>query len=536
VPGDREDIEVFRHTNRVVVKIQRSNYSYQLSEPVNLLTYRQSTQWHETVIAGPVPNCAGNRGNSFPGIYCYNPAGNAEWVVMVDGPVDWSECKLGVSPLADALELGLFSTGAIDPQVSLKLWHSTPSDSPSQWNALETLVAKSFALLPLPARPDYTPDWVELASACLAGLSSQGQHSLAQQLGGVAYHSMLDERKSPYAQPKPYIELIPQVSIARALHRAMQKTPVEDASGISQKLVERVIPQFFNSELSVFENTYSGQMRTHQKRAPRVSRKKAQGSRRSHNVVLETWYALSNLSDILYLCEAFPAADLRELAIESVSAWIEIGKEIGYIFPLFLNVTTRESHGGNLNVAAGGLYADVMLSAARILPHRAEELKTEAAHALTVLRRFPVQQLFHQPEQLARAAESAFLLGVADNSYEKMGHDFVNALLLMMYRDPINAGLFEGCAGMMYPTFRESVASLVTLAALPDRVRELPIRDICESGLSRSYRFLKHYDARTALPGEGLGTKEMPNAGYIGTALYAAGGVFDLAYMQKTLM
>jgi hypothetical protein len=29
---------------------------------------------------------------------------------------------------------------------------------------------------------------------------------------------------------------------------------------------------------------------------------------------------------------------------------------------------------------------------------------------------------------------------------------------IMMYRDPINAGLFEGCAGLMYPTFRESAA------------------------------------------------------------------------------
>jgi hypothetical protein len=28
----------------------------------------------------------------------------------------------------------------------------------------------------------------------------------------------------------------------------------------------------------------------------------------------------------------------------------------------------------------------------------------------------------------------------------------------------------------------------------------------------------------------------VPDAGSIGTALYAAGGVFDLAYMQRTLM
>lgn len=533
---DRESIDISRDTNRVVVKIQRSVQSFYAPEPLNLLTYRQSTQWHELIIAGPAINCAGSRGNSFPGIYCYNPATKTEWVVMADGPVDWSECRLSVSPKDAALELGLFSTGVIDPQVSLKVWHSEINEVPSQWHALETLIAKSFALIPLPTRPDYTPDWVELAAGCLAGLSSVGQHPLAQQLGGVAYHSMLDERNSMYAKPKPYIELIPQVSIARALHRATQNTPVEDIAGISRKLVERVIPCFFNSELGVFENTYSGDRRTRQKRSPRRSLKKAHGSPPSKNVVLETWYALSNLSDVLYLCEAFPTDGLRELAIESVLTWIAIGKGIGHIWPLFLNVTTWESQGGKLNVAAGGLYADVMLAASRIWPDRAEELKAEAAQALTVMRRFPVQQLFHQPEQLARAAESAFLLGVEDRSYEKMGHDFVHALLLMMYRDPINAGLFEGCAGMMYPTFRESVASLTTLAALGDNVRELPIRSICELGLSRCYRFLEHSGAGRALPREGLATKEVPNAGYIGTAIYAAGGVFDLAYVQRTLM
>jgi hypothetical protein len=337
---------------------------------------------------------------------------------------------------------------------------------------------------------------------------------------------MLDENKGPYARPKPYIELIPQLSIARALHRATLNTLVKDVTGISRKLVERVIPRFFNPEAGVFENAYSGEAASNPTR----------GSRSGKNVVLETWYSLSNLSDILYLCEAFPTDGLRKLATESVLTWIAIGKEVGYIWPLFLEVTTRESQGGKLNVAAGGLYADVMLTAARILPRRAEELKTEAARALTVMRRFPVQQLFHQPEQLARAAESAFLLGVEDRSYEKIGHDFVHALLLMMYRDPINAGLFEGCAGMMYPTFRESVASLMTLAALGDRVRELPIRSICELGLARCHRFLKRYDAGTVLPVEGLGTKEVSNAGDIGTALYAAGGVFDLAYMQRALM
>jgi hypothetical protein len=202
---------------------------------------------------------------------------------------------------------------------------------------------------------------------------------------------------------------------------------------------------------------------------------------------------------------------------------------------LFLDVTSRESQGGKLNIAAGGLYADAMVSAASLLPRRADEFLAEAAEALTVIRRFPVQQTFHQPESLARAAESAFVLGDEDSSYVRVGEDFINALLLMQYRDSVNGGLFEGCAGMMYPTFRESVAALMTLALLGDRLPKLPTKNMCELGLARCFRFLEHYGSDAVLPVEGLPTKEVPGGGTVGTAIYAAGGVFDLAHLQKSL-
>ena len=515
-----EDVQVVRHADRMVIDIEHSSFGY---KPVNFRTYRQSTQWHEVMIAGPVANCTGRSGNSFPGMYYYHPTQRTQWVVMVDGPVDWRECRLGVAPRNGALELGLFSTGTIAPDAKLKVWHSKFDDVPSQWQALETLVTTSFQLSPLPKRSGATPNWVKLASRCLTGLSSpRGIHPLAGQLGGVAYHSMLDEYQTIYARPKAYIELICQTSIARALHRAAQHIPLEGGAEISQRLTEGVIPHFFNSTLGLFENTYSGEG--------------AQNSPRRKHAVLETWYALSSLSDILYLCAAFPHDEvLRRQAGQAVSTWLAIGRDIGHIFPLFLDVITRESQGGKLNVAVGGLYAGVMLSAATLFPQRADEFKAEAAQALTVLRRFPLQQMFHQPEMLAGAAESAFLLGAEDRSYDRMGEDFLHALLLMQYRDAVNGGLFEGCAGMMYPTFRESVASLLTLASLGHRVPQLPVRSICESGVARCYRFLKYYDRRAVFPTEGLATKEVPDGANVGTAIYAAGGVFDLAYLQKAL-
>jgi len=458
-------------------------------------------------------------------MYYYHPTERAQWVVMVEGPVDWRECMLGVSPRDWHLELGLFSTGAIADDVRLRVWRSELTEAPGQWQALETLTNVSFQLSPLQTTRAATPDWERLASRCLAGLASpQVMHPLASRLGGVAYHSMWDQYRNIYVRPKAYIELICQASIARALHRAAKHLPLAGAEKISEQLAEQVIPRFFNRTLGMFDNTYAGSR----------SQLPSEAARREHAVV-ETWYSLSNLGDILYLSREYPHNEaLRKQAEQAVMTWLAIGHEIGHVFPLFLDVTTREGHGaGSLNIAVGGLYADVMLAAAALLPHRADEFKAEAGKALTVLHRFPVQQMFHQPEMLARAAESAFRLSAEDIAYESIGQDFLRALLLMQYRDKVNGGLFEGCAGMMYPTFRESVASLMTLASHRDKLPQLPGADICDLGIIKCRRFLKDYGTNGALPVEGLATREMEGGGSVGTAIYAAGGVFDLAFLQK---
>ncbi|MCA2215456.1 hypothetical protein [Jidongwangia harbinensis] len=510
-----DEIKVLRHADRLVVEIDRSWFGM---EPVNPRTYRQATQWHEVRVSGPVANCTGRNGNSFPGMYYYHPTRKMQWVVMADGPVDWRECRLDVVPGQGVLELGLFSTGTVGSEVELKVWSSGSDVVPSQWRALETLVTQSFQLSPLPTRSGSGPDWMDQAGRCLAALTSERtMHPLARQLGGIAYHSMLDEHRAMYAQPKAYIELICQAGISRALHQAAQRLRLPGAIGISQRLAEHVIPRFFNPAMGIFENTYAGA-----------------GDRSGHgDAVVETWYALTSLGDILYLCAAFPENNnLREQATRAVETWLTIGRDVRHIFPLFIDVTTRENRGGRLNIAVSGLYADVMLTAAEMLPHRADEFRVEAAEALTVLGRFPVQQMFHQPELLARAAESAFRLG---GPFRQIGADMVHAMLLMQYRNAVNGGLFEGCAGMMYPTFRESVAALVALVSLGDQLPHLPVRKIGELGMARCFRFLKNYGTDAVLPAEGLATTEMPDGANVGTAVYAAGAVFDLAYLQRLL-
>ncbi|MFI7545687.1 hypothetical protein [Actinoplanes sp. NPDC049599] len=509
----QDDIKVRYHDDRIVIEVNDRSSD---RDRVSLLSYRQSTQWHEVLIAGPVPSSSGRRGNSFPGMYYYHPGADRQWVIMVNGPVDWTQCRLDVQPRDGVLELGLFSTLPINPLVSLKVWHSPREEMPSQWEAVETLVTRSFQMAPLPAAPDFTPNWRDLSSRCLDRLDTKEvQHPLAKKLGGIAYQSMDGSSRDIYGRPMPYVELIPQVSIARSLHGAAQHLGLTRAGRISQRLARKVIPNFFNPVLDLFENSYVV----------------GKTSRKDDIVILDTWYALSNLSDILYLAAANPGAQLHQLAARAVATWMAIGREMRYNFPLFLNATHRENQGGKLNVAAGGLYASVMLAAASLIPHQAEEFKAEAAEALTVMRRFPVQQLFHQPELLARAAESAFQLSRETPFHRRVGEDFTHAMLLMMYRDHVNAGLFEGCAGMMYPTFRESVAALVSLASIEDRMLLLPIRSVCELGVSRSYRFLHHYDDGSVLPYEGLTTREMPGE-KAGIAIYAAGGVFDLAHLQ----
>jgi hypothetical protein len=101
------------------------------------------------------------------------------------------------------------------------------------------------------------------------------------------------------------------------------------------------------------------------------------------------------------------------------------------------------------------MYAKVLVAAAIIFPDRAEAWRDEATHALKCLRRWPLNQIFHQTVQLSWAAWVAHELG-----YPEWRDDFTRALLLSCYRQGDLAGLFTGCAGLRYPAFRETVEAV----------------------------------------------------------------------------
>jgi hypothetical protein len=460
-------------------------------------------------------------------MYYYDPSNNKEWVLMAEGMVDWRQSAFDVQLVNQTLELGLFSNQDSLDGVRLKVWSSPRDHMPTQWEALATLIDRSFELLPLPKPPRRAPDWTSHAGQCLQTLQSPiARHPLTKELKAPAFESF-EVYRSMYARTNIFIELICQASIARSLHQASTKMVVKDKEDISRKMTRMVIPKFFRQDLGVFENAYpTGNSAS---RPGQMSFKNGDAL-----CVVDTWYALSNLRDIIYLATAFPTEGLTALVSRAVSRWIAIATERDHVFPLFLAMATGEGYGNGLNVAASGLYAKVTLEAALLFPERADQLKEEAASALSTLRRFPLAQCFHQPELLAYAAQSAQALEVSSGQYAHWREDFLRMLLMMMYRDPPNVGLFQGCAGMMYPSFRESAASLAALAGFR-QISTLPLGDICRLGLSACDRFIHKKGHLAGLPVEGIATKELPEAGDIGTAIYAAGGVFDLACMQSSL-
>ena len=68
-------------------------------------------------------------------------------------------------------------------------------------------------------------------------------------------------------------------------------------------------------------------------------------------------------------------------------------------------------------------------------------------------------QMFYETMQLSWAALAAHRLGRSD-----WRDDFTRLLLLACYRQGEHAGLFQGCASLNYPAFRETVDAVSPLA------------------------------------------------------------------------
>jgi hypothetical protein len=511
---------------------------------IDPLLFVQDLQWRELFIAGPTRSVVGTLSNDFPGLYYYDPRDQVEHILMFRGPIDWRFCKLDRRVVEGSdrkhhLLVGLFSDRKVDASVHVQhseykrtfLGGQIPIDRdamPDQWEALGVLTRESFKLLPMPkAGEPY--DWETAAEQCLDTLKKK-RRDRQMGMGKVTlpiFFQSFESAESTY-RPEPLdeyqgtAELICQAGLASSL-LSYEKTGPKNSQAFKELglSLEKTLKYFYDADTGFFHNTYP----------PRGDEWK--------RAVVDTWYTFHNLFHVLRAARLARDKKLEKLVHDAVNRVISFVHACNYQIPLFAKLSKAKEQGlpndasvigCALNPSVLGMYAMVLVEAADAFPEDARVYHDEAMKALMLLRRWPWHQMFHQTIQLSWAAWAAHRLGRPD-----WRDDFARCLLLCCYRQDEYAGLFQGCAGLSYPAFRETVEAVSPWIEWLTEAKELPLRMLLDLVLEKAQRFLSE-GPHAGLPQEGLETREQPGAGAIGVAIYAAPQVFDLAGLQKKLI
>jgi hypothetical protein len=495
------------------------------------LRYAQYQQWHELCLAGPTRSVVGTSSNDFPGLYYYDPRDRLQHVLMFEGDIDWRSCTLDrrVVQVDDGsfhLMVGLFSDSNVDGSTKL---HSTKvkrelgvgqlaedrDAMPDQWEALGLLMRESFSLLPLPQAGEPS-DWEAIAETCLSTLLKRGfKREIAERKFLLFYETFVSDQSTyalkPDSEFKGTAELICQAGLASALLGYSSSDPkkLRKYRDLGIQLVD-TLRYFYDGSLGVFHNTFP----------PR--------GEEWARAVFDTWYGFHNLYHVLKAANLAGDEELQQLTHSALDRMISFVRACNYQIPLFAKISNADKRGGPddaaligiaTNPSVLGMYAMLLVEAATIFPQAADEYRDEAMTALRNLHRWPLTQMFHQTVQLSWAAWAAHRLG--ESAWRD---DFTRCLLMSCYRQGPNAGLFQGCSGLMYPAFRETVEAITPWVEFHNEAPMLPLRKILRLVLEKANRFL-----RDGLPQEGLASREQPKASNIGIAIYATPQIFELA-------
>jgi hypothetical protein len=269
----------------------------------------------------------------------------------------------------------------------------------------------------------------------------------------------------------------------------------------------------------------------------------------------DTWYFFENaLVKWPWLAHLTGDSALRDMFFDALSGAEQLARETNYLFPLFADAADWRPRGSLLNVSVGGIYA-----AGHVIAHQmtgeARHLD-EAAAALRTMRQLPPGQLTHEPQHLGFAAAAARYLARQrpDEAWQMHAADFTCLLLRMGYWAPDPAvpfydprGMFQACASLSYPAFKENVECLTAWPELL-RARIFPpgLRTLMAAfaNLQRAHNYA-FFDAFLPkgvrrgpcphIPYEDLATAEFTHTARLGKEIYGAGEVFWSALLFGAL-
>ncbi len=517
---------------------------------------RQAHTWRQTILRAPSLNATGLGGNDLPACYLYDHAGHTEticyyppdqfaWTARRFGDFQMREVfryhpdaryGLGLTPITTEAEFE-FPVG----EHHFEWWFTQKKRDtiPTAWEAQTALIeALDPHLDPTPTLIDGAIPWSEMAKNTQSDLKEEACWLTVNGVKGLRAYV-----KGSSAVGRDHdrgFELMTQLDV---LHPLLLWSHMSGHSA-DPLIVDRLLktlPEFDRPLHHFVANGFPA---------------------KEDDTYMDTWYFLENaLIKLPWVAHLTQNSTLQAMFLSALKGAQELAHHSNYIFPLFADAQDWKMRGGLLNPSVGGLYAAGCVLGWQITQD--ELWLQEASETLQTFHRLPTQSLTHEPQQLALGAAAAQYLANVDiplkytSKGSQIAVDLVQLSLRMGYwgrdanidlYDP--RGMFQACASLSYPAYKENVETLFTWpellkagqkSAFTPSLTRLMAKFI---NLARchNYAFFDPYLPEALrhgpcpyIPYEDLATSEFPHSATLGKELYGAGEVFWSALMFDAL-
>lgn len=500
---------------------------------------RQTYTFRQTRLIGPTVNCQDLRGNDLPVVYYYDPRVRVETAVYVPAThLRWTDhrfldyrCDLKTDYETLSYGIGLLSNAGAQSLTAEKhrfVWYvrqQTRDTAPGEWEAQQELIASIEQFIP---KVDTAPvSWARLAAGALVDLldASSAQITVDGYTGHPAYVRDTSEVRAEDRRPDA-LELMTQIDVIPPLALYLKLHPELAGQEHLTKLLA-TLPLFHLPAQHWMGNRFPA----------------------TEWPIEDTWYFLENALIKLPWVASITGDDrLWDIFMDALSGAEELAQNVHHVFPLFVDIDSRTPVKSSTNYSVAGLYAYGQMLAYH---HTGDSRHLgETRTTLATLYQLPVDRMWHEPQQLGFTAAAAALL--SEQTDDLVAAAWARNLLATQLRmaywddrgphgDPLT-GMFQACASLLYPAFKENVESV------------LPWSHLLQMNLAPTTLLLRLLDAQrrhnsayfdvlsggTAGPGlfiplENLGTVELPEHGRLGKELYGAGEVFWLYLMLEAL-
>lgn len=506
--------------------------------PLATMADRQKLTWRRSFVAGPVRNTQGLAGNSVPAAYLYDPRTGVETILHVDaGSMAWAPDRLLAMEMREIFEYGPsgrygiglvpstpFSLAAGRHAFRWRLWQRRAEGAPDGWEASARLVDTLAATFDGVGRwPSGPVTWESVAAGTVSDLLDADQVQVTVRTGGdddvLGLRAYVRDAIHIYDHPG-HFELMTVADIVPPLLLYLRLHPDDEANHLAARLRETLL-RFGRPEAGYITNRHP--------------------TRRVEEVT-DTWYLfLNGLVKVPWVAIIEADDALGRMALAGMGGAERLADATSDRLPLFAGFGTEQGPraiGAASNASVAGLLAYAALVSGELGGEGGPAL---ARRLLLALRREPVGLAFHEPLQLGfAAAAAARLADEGDALMAPLAEEFVRGQLRMLYWDEdLDAtrsgyavrGMFEACASLLYPAFKENVEAI------------LPWTELLRSGRGPTELLLKvmnlirihslaFFDpllprpqgsAAPWIPYENLGTTELPGTGSIGKEVYGAG-------------